>query len=256
MQERIWDRFLTERDKKTRELSGLGKRAGFGERPALMIIDVNYDFLGDKPESVLQSIGRWRFSCGEDGWIAVPKIRKLIDIARAKGLPIIYTTSIRRPDEWDDGSWQWKNSRTGENPIPPPGIESTDIVKDIAPSPIDLLIRKQKPSAFFGTNLASYLVLLKADSLIVTGTTTSGCVRATVLDAFSYNYRTTVVEDACFDRIQASHAINLFDMHSKYSDVVHSDEVAAYMNSLSAGMFELPTGAAPSQPRVKQSSVA
>jgi len=79
--------------------------------------------------------------------------------------------------------------------------------------------------------------------VIVTGTTTSGCVRATVLDAFSLNFRVTVVEDGCFDRAQASHAINLCDMHAKYANVMHSDEVVDHLNTLSQGMFDLPSGA-------------
>jgi maleamate amidohydrolase len=104
------------------------------------------------------------------------------------------------------------------------------------------VVKKQKPSGFFGTNLASYLVLLGCDSLLVTGTTTSGCVRATVLDAFSNNYRCTVIEDGCFDRSQASHAINLCDMNAKYADVIKSDEAVTYMKALPDGLFDLPPG--------------
>ena len=86
----------------------------------------------------------------------------------------------------------------------------------------------------------SYLPLLGADSLIVTGTTTSGCVRATLLDGFSNNYRVTLVEEGCFDRSQASHAINLCDMHAKYADVVKLDEVTSFIDTLPKGMFDLP----------------
>jgi nicotinamidase-related amidase len=121
-------------------------------------------------------------------------------------------------------------------------LDGSEIMPDIAPGPKDIVIKKQKPSAFFGTNLLSYLVLLGADSLIVTGSTTSGCVRASVLDAFSNNYRVTVVEDGCFDRSQASHAINLCDMNAKYADVIKSDEVLAYFEMLESDMFDLPKG--------------
>ena len=115
----------------------------------------------------------------------------------------------------------------------------------IAPQPQDLLCLKQKPSGFFGTNLAAYLQLLGADSVIVTGTTTSGCVRATVLDAFSLNFRVAVAEEGCFDRSQASHAINLCDMHAKYADVVPTAEVIAYVQTLGYDLFpNLPKGAA------------
>jgi nicotinamidase-related amidase len=117
-------------------------------------------------------------------------------------------------------------------------------VAEIAPQPQDLLCLKQKPSGFFGTNLAAYLQLLGADSVIVTGTTTSGCVRATVLDAFSLNFRVAVAEEGCFDRSQASHAINLCDMHAKYADVVPTAEVIAYVQTLGYDLFpNLPKGA-------------
>ena len=116
------------------------------------------------------------------------------------------------------------------------------IVRAIAPQPQDLVCLKQKPSGFFGTNLAAYLQLLGADSVIVTGTTTSGCVRATVLDAFSLNFRVALAEEGCFDRSQASHAINLCDMNAKYADVVKTDEVIEYFDTLPAGLFDLPKG--------------
>lgn len=104
------------------------------------------------------------------------------------------------------------------------------------------MVLKQKPSGFFGTNMASYLTLLGCDSVIITGTTTSGCVRATVLDAFSLNYHVALVEEGCFDRSQASHAVNLCDMNAKYADVVKTSEVVAFLDSLPSGMYELPKG--------------
>ncbi|MCZ8100438.1 MAG: isochorismatase family protein [Burkholderiales bacterium] len=124
-------------------------------------------------------------------------------------------------------------------------IDGNEIVAEITPAAQDIVIHKQKPSGFFGTNMASYLQLLGADSVIVTGTTTSGCVRATVLDAFSLNFRVAVAEEGCFDRSQASHAINLCDMHAKYADVVKTAEVLSFFETLPAGLFELPRGAAP-----------
>jgi nicotinamidase-related amidase len=241
MSEPIWNQFLTERDKAVFGGAGYGARAGFGKRPALLIVDVNYFFCGDKREPIEQSIKRWRNSCGEEAWDGVAVIKKLVTSARAKGLPVIYTTGIRRDDNWDSGSWAWKNNRTDEAPrTTGSNLDGNEIVAEIAPAAQDIVIKKQKPSGFFGTNLLSYLVLLGADSLIVTGTTTSGCVRASVLDAFSNNYRCTVVEDGCFDRSQASHAINLCDMNAKYADVMKSDEVLTYVDALPSGLFELP----------------
>jgi nicotinamidase-related amidase len=248
MSEPIWNQFLTERDKAVFATSGYGARQGFGKRPALLIIDVNYAFCGDKPEPILESIKKWRNSCGEDAWVALPYIRNLIDKARDKGLPVIYTTGERRDDLWDSGSWAWKNNRNNEDAASKTSMSNLDgneIMAEIAPGPKDIIIYKQKPSGFFGSNLASYLTLLGCDSLIVTGTTTSGCVRASVLDAFSLNYRITLAEEGCFDRSQASHAINLCDMNAKYADVVKTSEVLSFFDTLPSGMFDLPKGSAP-----------
>ena len=121
-------------------------------------------------------------------------------------------------------------------------VDGNEIVTMIAPGPRDIVIKKQKPSGFFGTNLASYLTLLGCDSVIVVGTTTSGCVRATVVDAFSLNYRVILAEEGCFDRSQASHAVSLCDMHAKYADVVPTAEILSYIDQLATDLFDLPTG--------------
>jgi nicotinamidase-related amidase len=245
MTERIWDKFLTERDKTVFSATGYGARQGFGKRPALLVIDVNYAFAGERPEPILDAIQKWRTCCGEDAWPAIAVIRKLLDAAHDKGIPVIYTTDQRREDNWDAGSWAWKSRRSGEDVAPAPqrpNIDSYAIVAEIAPGPRDILVRKHKPSGFFGTSMVQHLVQLGCDSLIVAGTTTSGCVRATVLDAFSTNYRVSVVEDACFDRSQASHAMSLCDMHAKYADVLPSDEILAFLAGYPAGQFQLPAG--------------
>ncbi len=243
MTEPVWNQFLTERDKAVFAASGYGARGGFGKRPALLVIDVNYAFCGDKPEPILESIKRWRNSCGEESWPAVAAIKSLCDKAHETGIPVLYTTGVQRSDNWDAGSWSWKNGRSGEDKhAPATNIDGNRIVDEIAPGPKDLVIYKQKPSGFFGTNMASYLQLLGCDSVIVSGTTTSGCVRATVLDAFSLNFRVAVAEEGCFDRSQASHAINLCDMNAKYADVVKTAEVLAYFDTLEKGLFDLPGG--------------
>ena len=245
MVERIWNEFLTERDKQVFEKSGFGAEAGFGKRPALLVIDVSYNFCGDRPEPILESIKRFHNSCGEYAWESLPHIRKLIDKCHEKNIPVIYTTGTVREDGWDAGGWAWKNSRTDEDVTAPKisgfNRDGNEIMDEIAPSPQDIVIYKHKPSAFSGTPLSGFLNDLGADSLLVTGTTTSGCVRASVIDAFSSNYRVSVVEEGCFDRSQASHAINLCDMHAKYADVVTTEDALAYVNGLDVDM-NIPTG--------------
>jgi len=243
--ERIWDRFLTERDKAVFKASGFGAKGGFGKRPALLVIDVSWAFAGDKPdEPILESIKRWSNSCGSESWDAIARIKELSAAFRQQKLPVIYTTGVTRPDGWDMGSWSWKNSRMGESvPRPTQNLDGNEIVSEIAPQPQDIVILKQKPSGFFGTNMSAYLTLLGADSVIVTGTTTSGCVRATVIDAFSQNFRVAIAEDGCFDRSQASHAINLCDMHAKYADVMMTSEIIQHIKTLPTDLFpNLPQG--------------
>lgn len=130
---------------------------------------------------------------------------------------------------------------------PKAALDGNEIVVPIAPGPRDIVVRKQKPSSFFGTNLAAYLIMLGCDSVVVTGTTTSGCVRATAVDAFSLNNRVVLAEEACFDRSQASHAISLCDMHAKYADVLKVQEVRSYFDTISLGLFDLPKGGGGSQ---------
>ena len=244
MTERIWDKFLTEKDKAVFAASGYGALQGFGKRPALMIVDVNYFFCGDRPEPILEAIKRWRNSCGEVAWPAIKVIKELAENARENGVPVIYTTGTARPDLWNRGSWLWINSRSSEDASVKKtrNVDGNTIVPEIAPKAKDIVVYKEKPSGFFGTPLLSYLMLLGCDSLIVTGTTTSGCVRATVLDAFANNLRVTVVEDGCFDRAEASHAINLCDMNAKMADVRPSTDVLAFLRGYPAGQFKLPSG--------------
>jgi nicotinamidase-related amidase len=112
--------------------------------------------------------------------------------------------------------------------VPERGYRFVDAV---APEPGDILIPKRHPSAFFATALTSYLIDLGVDWLIVTGCTTSGCIRASVVDAFAYNFHVTVPHDAVYDRSPTVHAANLFDMAQKYADVASTDEVLATLQN-------------------------
>jgi maleamate amidohydrolase len=151
---------------------------------------------------------------------------------------VIYSAGFLRQDNWDAGGWAWKNNRTAESaPVESTNRDPDEIVSELAPQPQDIVVYKQKPSVFFGSNLISYLTLLGCDSLIVTGCTTSGCVPATVVHAFSYNIRVAVAEDACFDRSEASHAISLCDMRAKYADVMPTREIKTFIASRADGLF-------------------
>jgi nicotinamidase-related amidase len=228
--------FLTERDKHVFPQSGFGARMGPGERPAVLVIDVTYNFCGPSREPIEVSVKRSRRSCGEEAWDAVDQIRKVLDAAQPLGVPVIYTAGIDfRLDGIDAGRWIDKNPgflQDAADDEKRTDKRGNDIIDVIAPQPHDISLRKHKPSAFFGTILESLLTDLKVDTLLVCGTTTSGCIRATTIDGFSYNYRMQVVSDCVFDRGQASHHMNLFEMGMKYADIVDSDWVVDYLSTL------------------------
>lgn len=232
MSERIWDKFLTEKDKRVFQLAGYGKPGGFGSRPALFIIDVQYNFTGDEPgEAQEEGLKKYRTHCGEAGWKAVPYIEKLLKLAREKNLPVFYTVSERRPDMIDSGVQVGKSHRGTEN-TSTEGSHATQTVAPLAPQPQDILIGKRKPSAFFGTIFMSHLNFLNIDTLIMTGCTSSGCLRATTVDAYSFNFKVVIPEETAFDRFEASHAVSLFDLNCKYADVIPTREVEAYLEDL------------------------
>lgn len=229
---RIWDDIVTQRDRDVFERSGHGALSGFGARPALLVIDVTYNFTGGTPEPVLKSIERWPYSSGEAAWIAVECIARLLVPAREAGIPIIYTTDWGREDNlMGPGRYAAKNWRDQEYSAQK-GLLGDEIVAEIRPRPEDVVLRKDKASAFFGTPLASYLIDRAVDTVIVCGGTTSGCVRATVVDAFSYNFKTIVIQEGTFDRGEASHKVSLFDMHQKYADIVDEQSALTYLAGL------------------------
>jgi maleamate amidohydrolase len=230
-----WNEFLTERDKLVFEKAGFGALGGFGNRPVVLVIDVSYGFCGEHPMPILESIEEWHASCGHEAWDAVDRIAQLIDAARSRRIPVIFATAPEGPvgDEFRLGRWRDKNPSSSQQSY----ARFNEIVAPIAPRELDLVILRSKPSVFFGSELTSYLIDLRADTIITCGVTTSGCVRATVVDGFSYNYRMIVVEECTFDRGEASHWINLFDMHQKYADVTPLAEVLDYIETLDDDLY-------------------
>jgi len=237
---RVWDRFLTEQDRKIYAATDYGARSGLGSRPALVVIDVSYAFTGDVDEPILEAMKKWRTSCGSAGWRAIPAIQELLESARRSRVPVFFSTGVDpRPDGFDRGAWSFKRTQSDDDrPKPVLKMRGNDIVEEVAPLPHEFVIEKLKPSVFHGTPLLGYLVELGVDTLIACGTTTSGCVRATVLDAFNHNLRTAVVEEATFDRFESSHAMTLFDMDAKYADVVGVAAAVEYLRGLKPGLYD------------------
>lgn len=244
---RPWDRFLTAQDREVAAQAGYGARMGFGEVPVLMIVDATYAFCGDPGQTLEESQATYRNSCGANAWAAVDAMATLIATARTSGVPVVYTKPFRaRPDGFNRGRWLDKNRRGREDIAPP--ARTYDICDALAPGPLDLVVEKEKPSAFFGTPVPGYLTDLGADTVIVCGGVTSGCIRSTVLDAFSYNYRVAVVEEGTFDRVEASHWINLFDMDLKYADVMGVAEVQSYLGATQGAWHRRARSAAQQEP--------
>ena len=217
------DAFSTE-EREVYELAGFGHSSGFGARPALLVIDVQYRTLGDRPVPTRQAIREmYPTACGTVGWDSVERIKDLIDGARTAGIPVIYPC-VAPKTPGDAGRFGVINP--GIASIPSRGYEFPE---SVAPKDADIVLPKRHASAFFGTPLTSHLIDQDVDTVIITGCTTSGCVRATAVDAFSYNYRTIVVSDAVYDRTPTSHRVSLFEINQKYGDVVDSSRVASYL---------------------------
>lgn len=217
-----WAGVITADDEARYEAAGFGRPAGSGTRPALLIIDVQYRTVGDEPAPFFQSVrDHYPTSCGEAGWAAVGRIAPLLAAFRERSLPVLYP-HVAPKQSYDAGRLAAKVPSIME--VPDRGYR---FVEAVAPADGEILIPKRHPSAFFATALTSYLIDLGVDWLVVTGCTTSGCVRASVVDAFAYNFRVTVPHDAVYDRSPTVHAVNLFDMAQKYADVTTAADVIA-----------------------------
>ncbi len=222
-----WDGVIGEDEIDRYAKAGFGGEGGIGARPALLIIDVQYRTVGTTSKPYWDAIKEYPTSCGDVGWDAVGNIAKLVALFRQKGFPILYPHVAPKNSATDGGRLAAK--------IPSiMGIDAKgyDFVKEIAPVEGDVLLPKKHPSAFFGTPLVSHLVDLGVDTLIVTGCTTSGCVRSSVTDAFAYNFKVLVPDDAVYDRSPTSHAVNLWDMNAKYADVYPSTGILKLVEDL------------------------
>ena len=219
-----WENYLSERDRKHDEQWGKKALYGFGRKPALVLIDVYYSVLGLKREEIFESMKMWPSSTGLEGWAAVDKTAELLAVARANNVPVVHVKGL------DSGIKPWVHRNREPSKLSPEmkkkGLEIVDEVKPIAG---EVVIEKTAPSGFQGTPLMFHLNALDVDTLIVCGETTSGCVRATVVDGATARFRMGVVAECVFDRTEASHYMNLYDMHQKYADVVSLDMAKDYL---------------------------
>jgi nicotinamidase-related amidase len=236
---RVWDRFLTEQDRE--HLANSKHRpVGVGRRPAVLNIDLYRAVFGDENVPRVEGLKKWPSYCGPAAWAAIPHIQRLMKKAREIGVPVIHVTGLL---EEESGVPGWSDAIHGGSrrgaPTDPAALERyarrLDIIDEVAPEPGEVVLKKTAPSAFWGTPLMAQLNLLHIDTLLVTGESVSGCVRASVVEAASYRFKVQVVEECVFDRHEACRAINLFDMNQKYADVISIDAAIRYLEGLEGG---------------------
>lgn len=196
---------------------GLAGRVGFGSRPALLVVDMIRGFTDSRSP----------LSAPLEEQIIV--VQRLLDAARARKVPILFSTVEYRPDLADAGRWILK---IPSNAVLVSGSEWVQVDPRLSPRESEFQFRKQHASCFFGTGLSAQLTALGVDTLILVGCTTSGCVRATAVDSSSNGLHTIVVEEGVGDRAVAPHEMSLFDIDSKYGDVVKEREVVEYFGRL------------------------
>ncbi len=196
-----------------------------GPAPALIAIDL-YDLAyqgGAKPVAELHRT--YPSSCGEYAHAAIEPTKRLFAAARRAGLPVFYSTMDTRTDSLPGSITATKRRNVRTDPA------LYAIRSDFAPQTGDVVITKQRASIFYGTPLAAHLTQLGVRTVIICGESTSGCVRASAVDAYSHGYHVVLVEECCFDRSPLSHKVNLFDLHHKYADVMKIGEVAAHLEA-------------------------
>lgn len=222
----VWRGVITTDDEARYAAAGFGKSIGPGHRPALLIIDVQYRTVGTHPAPFFEAIKEFPTSCGEVGWAAVSNVKRLLGSFREHGFPVLYPHVA--PKQRTDGG-RLASKIPGIMTVPESGYL---FVEEIAPAEGDIVLPKKHPSAFFGTPLVSHLIDLGIDTLFITGCTTSGCVRASAVDAFAYNFRVIIPHDAVYDRSETVHKANLFDLSQKYADVVDTDTALDLVTSI------------------------
>ena len=221
---RPWESYLDDNDRAVLARGRFGRRMGFGQRPALVVIDAQNYMVGRPGEDE-----RWPSSCGDVGRRALASISALVRQAQASGVPCIFTLFELDPRGTDMGVYQRKRDLLDNPRWCLAGTEGAQLAPELVPGEKDLVFVKKKPSGFHGTPLLGYLIDRGIDTVIIVGGATSNCIRATVFDASSYNFRTIVPQEAVFDRIPVSHAISLFDMDRQFADVVPAREVMDYL---------------------------
>lgn len=226
----VWDEILSQEDLWVVNHCGFGARRGFGKKPALAIVDAQNNFVGERLP-VVETLKSYPSGIGEAAWEAVDHIALLLQNCRDLKIPVLYTRCIRSDQDAPFDSFRKKRKQEATRILH--GKENgAEIVEPLKPLENELVMDKKYASAFFATPFETILRSLGIDTLVVTGFVTAGCIRATVVDAASYNYNVIIPEECVKDRIEISHKVNLLDMDLKYADVMPVEQVIRTLKTL------------------------
>lgn len=223
-----WDGVFSSEELAAARAGGYGRRVAPAGRTALLIVDVVRGFTGYEGETFAQGVARFRQCCGPYAWRAIPPLVELVRLIRAAAWPVVFTRGSAGSDQ---SIIQRSKNRRAADTEPATRTIANEFLPELTPAADDLVIEKPRPSAFFRTPLLSFLADHGVERLIVTGCTTSGCIRATVNDGFANDVPMVVPHECVFDRFPTSHRVNLFDMNAKYADVVSVSELIAELSA-------------------------
>jgi len=216
-----WMKQVPAEDRRHYERVGFLSSNEFSAQSALIVVDVTIGFCGRPGLTLEEATKEFPTACGPASWEAMPRVARLIDLFRGRALPIVYTYP-NITDQFFVGSVSKSKRATWPD-------HYNDFPEPVAPQNGDWVMGKTKASGFFNTPLSIYLTKLNIDTVVICGVSTSGCVRATGVDASSNGYKTFVVDDCCFDRSYYAHCANLFDLHAKYATVVSLNEIEQFL---------------------------
>lgn len=216
----VWDGLIPERDLEIYRRAGFSRQPVWDGSPALLIVDALWGFIGHRRVDVLDAISEYPTACGEAGWDGLERTEEVLRFFREAELPVVHVCGSAGTDSIYGATTRAERTRgtgTGKYEIP----------EQIQPVPGEPVVFKSKASGFFRTALDVLLHKRKVDTVLIAGSTTCGCVRATAVDAHSNGFETIVLSDAVWDRSPFSHAVSLFEMSMKYASAVPVDEAIA-----------------------------
>jgi maleamate amidohydrolase len=214
---RCWERMIPEQDRAIYEKAQFGGKSQWGNIPCLLIVDVMWSFVGSKPVDVLDAIEEYPTACGKAGWDAMVQIERALAVFRDLALPVVHVRSDPNTDNLFGVTVRKSERRLN--------AKAYEFPEQVSPHEGEPVIVKTRASSFFRTPLDVLLRKAGMDTLVIAGSTTSGCVRATCIDAHSSGFNCFLLEEGCFDRSLVSHAVSLFELNMKYATVLSVDDL-------------------------------